>query len=146
MAKGDPNIVGTFFVSVTVPDVYLFTTPVGNDVGIFAVPDGAGYQVEAKSITIRAQQLVVDAADPVTADIEWVDDSAADAVTNLNASAIDLKAAGLTVLVGNTVWQGSQILDPGDSLNLEITSTTPTTAGLGYVVVLEARIIEKSGS
>lgn len=128
-------------INVPVADPILAAAPVGTEVGLFIVPDNANFQVALLSVTVACNVLVVDGTDPVTVDIEWVDDSAADAVANL-AAAFDLEA--ITVLVGNEVWRGSQILDPGDRVNAEFTRTTPDTAGQGYHFVVEYRILRRS--
>lgn len=138
MAKGDPNIVGV--VHYVVPcDAALETTPTATEVLLAACPDGAGYQLELRRIGFSAVTVPVDGTNVVTVDIEWVDDSAADAVANLKA-AYDLEAA--TARVYNTVWEGSQILDPGDTVNAEFTVTTPDTASEGAGFIVDARILE----
>jgi len=126
------------FSTVPVPDACLAASPVGTDVGLFIVPKGANYRVELLSAHLKANVLAIDATDAITADLEFCDDSAAGAVSNLNSAAINITAAGgLTVLVGNQIWRGAQIMDPGDTLNLELTRVTPDTAGQGYAVTLE---------
>jgi hypothetical protein len=144
MAKGDPNIAGVNFHIVPI-EAALEATPTATEVALLIVPDNAGYQVELKSITYTAHTLPIDAGG-VLVDIEWVDDSAADAVTDLKAG-FDLTVGGSVARVGTEVWRGSQILDPGDTVNAEFTTDgTLTTAAVGPALQVEYRIIEKSGS
>jgi hypothetical protein len=100
-------------------------------------------QMEVLSVGYRANTLPVDAGDPVTVDIEWIDDSASDVVANL-AAAYDMLAAGSTVLVYNEVWRGNQILDAGDVVNAEFTVATPTTASEGAALIVEYRVLRHS--
>jgi len=134
----------TFLINVPVADVILHTIPVGADVGLLVIPDGFNESVELLSIAIAANQLVVDGSNVATLDIEFHDDSA-NSDANLVAAFNLLAAGGNTVLEGTTIWQGSQIMDPGDRLNAEFTLTTPDTAGLGYHFTLECRIVSRSG-
>ncbi len=39
------------------------------------------------------------------------------------------------------IWRGSQIMNPGDTLNAEIASHTDTTPGEGYTFVLEYKVL-----
>ena len=126
---------------VTVPEVLVFTTPVGTDLALFAVPDNVNLQVELLSVGVKHNVLLVDASNVGTVDIEWVDDSESDAVANL-AAAFDLLTT--TNLVYNEIWRGSQVLDAGDSVNAEFTLTTPDTAGEGYAFIIEYRILRRS--
>jgi hypothetical protein len=142
-AHGDPNLIGAFCYIVPADELFE-TTPTSVELCLAACPDDLGYQLELNYIGFRANTLPVDAADAVTADIEWIDDSAADAVANLVA-AYNFLAANNTVLINNTVWQGSQILDPGDVVNVESGVTTPTTASEGAAFVVAGRILNKSG-
>lgn len=127
---------------VVVPiDAALETTPTATEATLLAVPDGVNFQVELLSVGFRTNTLPVDAVDAATVDIEWVDDSAADAVADLQATYNMLTA---TVLVYNQIWRGSQILDAGDAVNAEFTVTTPTTASEGAALIVEYRILRHS--
>lgn len=117
------------------------TTPTATEKTLLVCPDGEGLQLEVLSVTYRCNTLTVDAGDAATVSIEWVDDSAADAVADLKA---DFNLLTATVLVGNEVWRGSQILDPGDALNAEFTVATPTTASEGAALVVEYRVRRRS--
>lgn len=132
----------TFLVNVPIPDPVLAQSPSGTDVGLLVIPDGVNMSVEVVSLTVAGNVLVADTSDAATLDIEFHDDSG-DSDANLVA-AEDL-LTGYTVLEGKTIWRGSQVMDPGDRLNAEFTRTTPDTAGQGYHIVLECRIIERSG-
>jgi hypothetical protein len=130
-------------IGVVPIDAAMETTPTITEAALLAVPDGANFQLELLSVGFRANTLPVDAGDPVTFDLEWIDDSAADVVANLLA-AYNMLAAGSTVLVYNTVWRGSQVLDPGDVVNAEFTVSTPTTASEGAALIVEYKVLRHS--
>lgn len=144
MAKGDPNIVGVGLLTVPI-EAALEATPTATEICLIACPDNAGYQIELKSVTYTAHTLPIDAGG-VLVDIEWVDDSNGDAVADLKA-AFDLTVGGSVARVGTEVWRGSQILDPGDTVNAEFaTDGTLSTAAVGPAFIVEYRILEKSGT
>lgn len=124
-------------------DAAMETTPTIVEAGLLSVPNGANFRIELLSVGFRANTLPVDAGDDVHVDIEWVDDSAADAVTDLKVD-YDMLAAGSTVLIYNEVWRGSQVLDPGDTVNAEFDVATPTTASEGAALIVEYRILKHS--
>jgi len=133
-----------FLVNVPIPDPILAAAPSGTDVGLLLVPCGFSISVELLSISVGANVLAIDGTDPVTLDIEFRDVSAG-TTANLVA-AQDLEVTGLNVAPGGTtIWRGSQILDSDDALNAEFTRTTPDTAGQGYHIVLECRLVARSG-
>ena len=123
-------------------DAALETTPTAVEVCLLSVPDGANFQIELLSVNYTAVVLPVDAGVAVEFDLEWVDDSAADAVANLTAD-YNLQT-GPTARVNNEVWRGSQILDPGDTVNAEFDVATPTTASEGAALIVEYRILRHS--
>ncbi len=113
-----------------------------NEKCLLAVPDGANFQLEVLGVSYRAQQLPVDATNNLNFDLEWFDDSASDASTNLiSAYTMD---DNRTALIMNNVWRGSQVLDPGDVLNAEFDVTTPDTAVEGCAVIVEYRVLRHS--
>ena len=125
-------------------DAALETTPTAVEVGLLACPDNVNMQIELLSVGFRTNTLPVDSAGTGTilVDIEFIDDSAADAVTVLQA-AYDVEAA--TVLVYNEVWRGSQIMDAGDVINAEISSDgTHNTASEGAAWIVEYRVLRRS--
>lgn len=130
---------------IVVPfDAAMETTPTVVEVTLLACPDGANMRIELLSIGFRCNTLPVDSAGTgtVLVDIEHIDDSDSDSVSNIRA-AYDLEAA--TVLVYNKVWSGSQILDPGDAINAEIASDgTLNTASEGGAFVVEYRVLQHS--
>lgn len=112
-----------------------------NQAVIFAVPDGANFQIELLSVTYVAHVLPVDGVN-VNFDLEFVDDSDSDTVADILATfTMD---DNRTAVIGNLVWRGSQILDPGDAVNLEYDVATPSTAGQGAAVVVEYRVLRHS--
>ena len=123
-------------------DAALETTPTAVEACLLSVPDGANFQIELLSVNYTAVVLPVDAGVAVEFDLEWVDDSAADAVANLTAD-YNLQT-GPTARVNNEVWRGSQILDPGDTVNAEFDVATPTTASEGAAFIVEYRILRHS--
>jgi hypothetical protein len=120
----------------------LETTPTIAEVGLLACPDNAGYRLELLGVGVSFHTLPVDAGDPATVDIEWVDDSNSDTAADLIAGFDFL--SGLTARVNNQIWRGSQILDPGDTVNAELTVDTPTTAGAGAAFIVEFRILARN--
>lgn len=126
---------------ITVPcDAAFETTPTAAEIPLLAVPDNAGYQIELLAVGFFCVTLPVDGSNGVTADLEWVDDSAADAVTDLQAAYNFLAAGPNTARVNNEIWRGKQILDPGDTVNMEMHVTTPDTASEGAAFVVEFRV------
>lgn len=130
---------------ITVPcDAAFETTPTISELCLLSVPDGANFQIELLSLNFTAVTLPVDAANAVAADFEWVDDSDSDTVANLVAAYDFLAAGPNTARVNNQIWRGSQILDPGDTVNVEFDVTTPTTASEGAGIVVEYRVLKHS--
>lgn len=124
------------FITVPIGD-HFNATPTAVEATLLSVPDNANFQVELLGISLRQHIVVVDAG-TTTLDIEWIDDSDSDAVANLLAA---FEYTGTTALVSGEVWRGSQILDPGDAVNAEITSDGGlTTAGEGPAFTVEFRI------
>lgn len=122
-------------------DAALEATPTIVEACLLACPVGANMQMEILSVGYRANTNVVDAG-TTTVDIEFIDDSNSDTVTNLQA-AFDL--TGATVLVYNEVWRGSQILDAGDVVNAEFTTDGAlSTASEGAALIVEYRVLRHS--
>lgn len=147
-AAGDPNVLGTFCFAVPCDSAFE-TTPTTVEVGLLGCPTGLGVQMELQYVGFRSNTLPIDSAGTGTilCDIEWIDDSAADAVTNLNSTAVSLEADAMTALVVREVWSGSKILDPGDAINAEITSDgTGNTASEGAAFIVMGRILSKSSA
>jgi len=104
------------------------TSPTWVEIPLAAMPDGIGGYMEFMGVGVTFHTVVIDGTDAVTGDVEWVDDSDSDNVTDLK-TAYDFETA--TARVYNEVWRGRQQLDPGDTAHLELTVTTPDTAGAG---------------
>ncbi len=121
-------------------DAALETSPTVAEVCLLACPDGSNMQMEMLSVGFRANTLPTDTTDPVTVDIEFIDDSNSDAVTTLE-SAYNMLTANTTVLIYNQVWRGSQILDAGDVINAEFTVTTPDATAEGAALIVEYRVV-----
>ena len=125
---------------LTVPAEAMFeTSPTVAELTLLACPDNLGMQIELLAVGVVFHTVPIDGDNNVKADLEFVDDSDSDSVTNLQA-AFDFE--GLTARVYNEVWRGSQILDPGDSVNIEADITTPDTAGSGAAFVVTFRVLD----
>lgn len=114
---------------------------------LFGCPKNAGFQIEVLSVSVTAVTAPVSSNGDVTLDIEWFDDSDSDdqdEIEDGDAVAYDMEA--MTVNVVNEVWRGSQILDPGDTINAEITDSGSgaTSAAVGLIFLVEYRILERS--
>lgn len=140
---GDPNVLGTFLFMVPM-DACFETTPTQVEVPILACPDDLGVQLALEYVGFRANTLPIDSAGTGTilGDLEHIDDSDSDAVSNLVA---DYNFEGGTALVNNTVFVGWKVLDPGDAVNFEIKSDgTNNTASEGAGCVVMGKILAKS--
>ena len=120
----------------------LEATPLVTDICLLACPDNVNMRIEVLSVGFRANVLPVDGS-AVDVDIEFIDDSDSDSVTDLREN-YSLFAANNTVLVYNAVWRGSQILDPGDVINAEFTTDSSITAATGAALIIEYRVLMRS--
>ena len=127
-------------ITVVPIDSALEATPIITEQCLLACPDNEGLQMELLSVGYRANTLPIDSTD-LHVDIEFIDDSNSDAVTDL-AENFDMAAA--TVLVYNEVYRGHQILDAGDVINAEFTVTSPSTISAGAALIVEYRILRRS--
>lgn len=122
-------------------DGHLESTPTETEACLLACPSLVNMQMELLSVGYRTNTNVVDAG-TTTIDIEFIDDSASDAVSNLFAG---YDVTGATVLVYNQVWRGSQILDAGDAVNAEFTTDGAlTTPAQGAALIVEFRVVRHS--
>ncbi len=133
-------------VSITPIDKFLIGTPLTGttgslDVCLLGCPDQQGYVIELLSVSYVAHTLPADGA-AVNVDIEFIDDSDSDTVTDLREN-FDL--TGGTARVVTEIWRGSQILDPGDVINAEFTTDgTLDTAAQGASLITEFRVLKRS--
>lgn len=137
---GDANALGTFLYVVPAEAAFE-TSPTIAELTLAACPDDLGVQLALEYVGVVFHTVPIDGTDPVTGDLEWVDDSTSDTVADLKAG-FDFE--GLTARVMNTVWLGWQVLDPGDSVNMEFTITSPDTAGQGASFTVMGKILKKS--
>ena len=131
------------FLAVSI-DRVLVQSPdaAANEATLLICPDGANFQLELLGVSYSAVVLPVDGSNDVNFDLEFVDDSDSDAVTVLVAAyTLD---DNRTARVANEVFRGSQILDPGDTINAEFAVTTPDTAAQGAVLQVEYRVLRRS--
>ena len=135
-------------VPVSVSSTELIVSTETRDLPLFGCPDNAGYRIEVLSVSAICSVAPVITTGTVTLDLEHVDDSDSDAKTEIgtpagSATAYDLE--GITVNVVNELWRGSEILDPGDIINLEaVTGTTVATAAVGLTFLVEFKILDRS--
>lgn len=134
-------------VPVSIPSTALIVSVQTKDVLLFSCPDNAGFQIEVLSVSVTAAVAPIITTGTATLDIEHVNDSdGSDTKGEIgggDAVAYDLE--GLTINVVNEVWRGSQVLDPGDSINAEcVTGTTVATAAVGLIFLVEYKILERS--
>lgn len=126
---------------ITVPAEAMFeTSPTVAELTLLACPDNEGVKLALRSIGVVFHVVPVDGTNNVMADIEFVDDSDGDAVTNLKA-AFDFE--GLTARVYNEIWRGRQIMEAGDTINVEADITTPDTAGAGAAFIVGYEVLER---
>ena len=123
-------------------DAALETTPTIGELCLLGCPDNAGFQLELLSVSFRANTLPVDGTNDVHCQVEFIDDSGSDAVTALVA-AYDLED-DTVVLIMNEVWRGSQVMDPGDVINVDFDVTDPDTASEGAAFIVEYKVLERS--
>ena len=123
-------------------DSHLEQTPTAIEATLLICPDDANFQLELIGVTYSAVVLPADSSNNVNIDLEFVDDSDSDTVTNLvTAYTLD---DNRTARVANQVFRGSQILEAGDTINAEFDVTTPDTASEGAVLQIEYRILRRS--
>lgn len=123
-------------------DACLETSPTQIEACLLACPDNVNMRIELLSVGFRCNTLPADGAD-VDVDIEWIDDShTSDAASDLFEN-YSLKDA--TVYIYNSIWRGSQILDPGDVINAEFaTDSDITTPSEGAALIVEYRVLMRS--
>jgi hypothetical protein len=110
------------------------------DICLLGCPDQQGYVLELLSVGYVAHTLPSDNG-AVNVDIEFIDDSDGDSVNQIFEN-FDLTAGDARVV--NMIWQGSQILDPGDVINAEFTTDGSITAGHGQSLIVEFRVLKRS--
>jgi len=139
--SGSKDLQQSNITYITVPAEPMFeTSPTWAELTLLACPDNEGVRLALRSVGVVFHVVPVDGSNNVMADLEVVDDSDGDAVTNLVA-AFDFE--GLTARVYNEVWRGKHILDPGDTVNVEADITTPDTAGAGAAFIVGYEVLER---
>ena len=126
-------------------DKFLIASPLTGTTGsldlcLLGCPDQAGYVLEFLSVSYVAHTLPADGS-AINVDIEFIDDSDSDTVTDLLEN-FDLTSG--TARVVTQIWRGSQILDPGDVINAEFTTDGSITAGHGQSLIVEFRVLKRS--
>src|SRR3990172_760168 len=118
MAGGGDNQTVEIKKAVANIDSALLATPVHKQFTLLACGQYGNEQLELVSLDYTARVLPIDGTNVITMDVNFVDDSAADAETAL-VNDFDLETGGGGVAkVARNIWQGSQILDPGDVVNV----------------------------
>lgn len=140
---------GVQFICVPIDNEALKASPVpsgGAVVPVFAVPSVPGQRIEVLSVSLTYMGVIpIDATDAITGTLNFWDASA-DAATAL-ATAVNLKSTNTSLVLKEafTIWQGCQSMDPGDTLSMPLTITTPDTAGDGGFLTVVFRVKEYSG-
>ena len=128
------------FITMVPCEAAFESTPTITEIPLLTVPDNEGWQIRLNGCDFICVTAPADAGG-VVGDLEWVDDSDSDAVANLKA-AYDFTAA--TIRVNNEVWKGTQILDPGDTVNMEMaTDGSISTPGTGHGLQVNGRILQR---
>lgn len=130
----------------------LKAVPVPDDTSqiIFGLPSVPGCRAEIYSISLTGVVAVADGTDPASVNLVY-HDASADTDTTLLTGATgalgDLEASAGIFVVNEfvTIWQGTQSLDPGDTIRADVTITTPETAGEGYAFLIVYRVKEWNG-
>lgn len=140
---------GIQFQMVPIDNEALKASPVpsgGAVLPVFAVPSLPNVNIEVVSVGIVYMGVIpVDGTDALTGTLNFWDASA-DSATAL-ASAVNLKSTNTSLVLKETFtfWTGRQRMDPGDTLSMPLTITTPDTAGDGGFFVVGYRVKEYSG-
>lgn len=111
---------------------------------ILTVPLNANVSIEVESVSISCYVSVIDGSDDVSIAIKTV--SASGGTGTTLATGISIKSTNLTSKYGMELWRGRTVLTAGMSLEYEITSVTPDTAGFGYALTAESHLVERSGA
>jgi hypothetical protein len=109
---------------------------------LFVAPAAPNCRVEVLAVTVAWAIAPVDASNVITGDLVYYDASANSAT--VIADDVDFEAVD-TAYEGRSIWSGVQSLDPGDTITLKFTITTPDTAGLGGVFCVAYRVREWNG-
>jgi hypothetical protein len=138
---------GISFAFSPIDNEAIKATPVPDDAvhPVFSLPSTPNVSAEVYSVSIMYNIVPVDASHAFTADLIF-HDASADSDTVL-ADDVDMKSTNTAILANEmaTIWTGLQRLDPGDSLRLAFTITTPDTAGLGGITAAAYRVKEWAG-
>lgn len=138
---------GVMLAQVPIDNELLKASPVPDDgvIVFFAAPSVPNCRVEVLAVGLTYNIVPIDGTDALTGDITYHDASADSDTVLLN----DFNAKSTnTNLVANecyTLWTGVQSLDPGDTLRLPLTITSPDTAGLGGLITVAYRVKEWNG-
>lgn len=138
------NQYGIQFAQVALDNEILKDTPVPDDGQqvVFTVPAVPNCRVEVLAVTVAFAIAPVDSSHALTADLVYYDASG-NAATTI-ADDVDFEGVD-TAYEGRSIWVGTQSMDPGDTLTLKFTVTTPDTAALGGLVTVAYRVKEWSG-
>jgi len=143
---------GIILTLVPVDNEYLKAVPVPDDGSLILIgcPSIPGIRMEVYSVSITGVTAVADGTDAATVTLQF-HDASADSDTALLTGATgalgDLEASAGIFVVNEfvTIWQGTQSLDPGDTIRADVGIVTPETAGEGYAFLVAYRIKEWNG-
>lgn len=140
---------GIQFQMVPIDNEALKASPIpagGAVLPVFACPSIPNVAIEVVSVGLVYMGVIpVDATDAITGTLNFWDASA-DAATAL-ATAVNLKSTNTSLVLKEafTIWQGTQSMDPGDTLSVPLTITTPDTAGDGGFWTVVYRVKDWNG-
>lgn len=135
---GTPQTDVTYFMVPCEPAFE--STPTWAEIPIDGCPELIGVAIEFNYLGFTAVTVPADAGG-VVGDLEHVDDSDSDTVSNLVA-AYDFTAA--TARVINDIYNGKKVLDPGDTVNMEMaTDGAISTPGTGHGFLVGHRVLQR---
>ena len=139
---GDPEDSTAFCVVVPIDNGCFATTPTtGYKNGtIYTAPKTDGRQVKIRSVVCCAYTSPIDATDDVTVVLKTVT-ATGSAKATLNTG-VSIKSANVADKTSVEIYNGAALLLPGESLEYEVTVTTPDTAGFGVSLSAELDLLK----
>ena len=139
---------GIQFAMVPIDNEAIKATPVpaAAVLPVFAAPGGINCRIEVYSVSVGYMGVIpIDGTHAFTGDLNFHDASADTDTVLENDYNFKSTNSALVLKETTTFWQGVQSLDPGDTLSLVTTITTPDTAGDGGFFLVAYRVKEYGG-
>lgn len=139
---------GIQFAIVPIDNEAIKATPVPSAavLPVFAAPSAPNCRIEVLSVSVGYMGVIpVDGTHAFTGDLNFHDASADTDTVLENDYNFKSTNASLVLKETTTFWHGCQSLDPGDTLSLITTITTPDTAGDGGFFLVAYRVKEWNG-